>query len=332
MSRSGCRSRSSATHECGAVAGSKVGLSSWSKVHVVSQQAWDTHCGDVHATFRHAGVAEIAGALATGTFPGGLVVADLELFDGSGLEVLALVEAHRQRMPPPSPLTTVIVSRGPLRTSDWLHTYPHPWFCDRPSNLCAVVRTAHTQRARVDGGPRLLDYLVVASAGSRSLRLDLTDEEGPIGSIYVRTSRHWTAVDRQGTGLGALVRMVHHPSSVVRCGPLEAEVVFEPLREKLESVLGVMIFGEELDGSSRGVRMATLKGVAPPSETTGFEELWSSAVEQILHKNYAAAVGLLRRAQRLRPDEPRVAINLERLRALGFDGPGPRSTRGTERG
>ncbi|MCX7807896.1 MAG: hypothetical protein N2515_04760, partial [Deltaproteobacteria bacterium] len=55
---------------------------------------------------------------------------------------------------------------------------------------------------------------------------------------------------------------------------------------------------------------------SPPQET--FEELMQKVTRALIERDYAKAAIALSQAARLRPDDPLVRINLERLRKMGF--------------
>ncbi|MFT3774993.1 MAG: response regulator [Minicystis sp.] len=57
--------------------------------------------------------------------------------------------------------------------------------------------------------------------------------------------------------------------------------------------------------------------VMPDPETTAFEAAFDAGVEALLVKDYAGAYAAFERAGALRPDDPKVVTNLERLRQLG---------------
>jgi CheY-like chemotaxis protein len=72
-------------------------------------------------------------------------------------------------------------------------------------------------------------------------------------------------------------------------------------------------------------RMATRASLAPvvtrsplPPPSASFEELWKQGVDALLNREFTRAVQAFSMADGLRPNEPRIVANLQRLREMGY--------------
>jgi CheY-like chemotaxis protein len=64
--------------------------------------------------------------------------------------------------------------------------------------------------------------------------------------------------------------------------------------------------------------LATPATWAPPSAS--FEDLWTQGVDALLNREFSRAVQAFSMADGLRPNEPRILANLQRLREMGYQG------------
>jgi hypothetical protein len=55
---------------------------------------------------------------------------------------------------------------------------------------------------------------------------------------------------------------------------------------------------------------------APPSAS--FEDLWTQGVDALLNREFSRAVQAFSMADGLRPNEPRILANLQRLQEMGY--------------
>jgi hypothetical protein len=63
---------------------------------------------------------------------------------------------------------------------------------------------------------------------------------------------------------------------------------------------------------------------APPSGS--FEDLWTQGVDALLNREFSRAVEAFSMADGLRPNEPRILANLQRLREMGYFDAGATTT------
>lgn len=306
-------------------------------VFIVSQLPWGRVESD-HVT-RLTGVAEARRAFkAQGPR---LVIADLDLFDGSGLEILSMVDGGK-RLGACTPACDVVlvgasldrrVLRGAERARRWLRS--------QSSKVEELVDSALGQPPSPTA--ELVDYCALATIGQRPISMHVATAAGePIGAVHVRSSLVWTAVDGHGVGMPAFERILRRTGNgrsptidhVVRCSSLSEDTVIDPIQcsfattieECLTSDRGPSTVPPSFVGVSgpRSFRPSTLR---PRHETIqglhvdlegSFKELWDVAVDAILAKRYAEALAAFQRADRIRPGDPHVQANLERLRQLGF--------------
>lgn len=188
------------------------------------------------------------------------------------------------------------------------------------------------------------DYLQIACLGHRSVVIEVETPEEK-GLIVVQEGKLWTATDGHGAGVDAFKRLAFRENAAVRVRGLRDDAGPRTIVDNWEQVL--MDAARELDESSRGPRdeaaqldtleIAPAPPPRPPAPTlpSPTESAWSEpetppdpieaafasafdeGVEALLVKDYATAYAAFGRAAAIRPDDPKVATNLERLRQLG---------------
>ncbi|MDW8246407.1 MAG: hypothetical protein RMJ84_07510 [Sandaracinaceae bacterium] len=145
----------------------------------------------------------------------------------------------------------------------------------------------------------LTDLIQMACSGGYTVRITCTHKEREVGTVDVVQGKLVSARDGQGRGIPALSRLI---GLGVRARLRKLEE--EPPRD-IDEDWQFALF--------EAVRLAD---ESPPQET--FEELMQKVTRALIERDYAKAAIALSQAARLRPDEPLVRINLERLRKMGF--------------
>lgn len=317
------------------------------ETHVVSSVPWPS-------AHRARALSSIADALdALSAEAPALIFTDLDLHDGSGLELLAAAD-DRQRQRGLRRTTVIVVTDEKVRAPERLALRPNYWLRSHPLDLDMETR-AVLARGAVPS-PELFDYCVLATMGSRAVTLEVGYPGSPsLGHVHIRNNHVWTAADAFGNDRGALLRLAQATGARISCRPLSDSVHVRPSSWSIERVVrealtDVLDYEDErpsavptqppsssssLDGPPsvgrlgvpRGPHVTTRIGLQAvvveaerraPSNVRTFAELWEDAVDLMLHKQYAQAVAVLRKAKSLRPDDPSVAANLRRLEALGF--------------
>ncbi len=280
----------------------------------------------------------------------GLIVSDLDPFDGSGLELLSYCTDG----PSPAEQLRVLLLARHSTTLERLVAAKRPWVMERPPTLKQALRFALDVKGAV---PNLLDYCQLALAGVHAVAFEVFGEKGFAGVVEIRSNTCWAAADKMGEGVSALFRLAQAQRRIV-CRDLPEAVVVKSIQWKLDEVL----FGHDEDEAPKscgvsGPRSFRSGAAAPPmrnprtlqglpavrsdgqpsggvvvqlpgqpsapaarsEEKRGedFDTLWEGAVESMLRKEYDRARTLLLAAQKLRPDHASVSANLARLDLLG---------------
>ena len=277
-----------------------------------------------------------------------LVLLDVRLPDGTGLEVLPMVS---RKDPPPS----VIVASATVEELDdkdvqlsRLTVLAKPI---APEELRREVRAA-LRTTRAASPFAFAEYLQMACLGRHSVMLDVRCEHG-IGYVAIKDGQVWSARFGEVQGFAAFYALVHGGPSTIEAVPWPEpgeprqfqrgyeELLLESLRRYDEGKNGL----ELAQGGGRTEHTQEL--VVPTSSTSGqwisitpsasrpspplqsapcdcsatslsVEELVAEGVRAVVGKDYGRAVSLLEDALALEPTNRRVRHQLERLYELGF--------------
>lgn len=278
-----------------------------------------------------------------------LVISDLDLPDGSGIEVAAELDRLGLRVP------VVYVSayigrykhRLPNRAD--VEVYEKPLPLDR---LRALVEA----KLGLDGDANpispfaVADYVQLAGMGRHSVVIEVLSPAGR-GRLIIKSGEVWSAEDRLGKGLDAFRRIAFLGAAQVTCRTLgKSEIPPRDIDGSVESVLldvarrldeaerdqseaGVDDGWADVFGESEGTRHVTTRpprrwsSLPPAAPTTlpsmsslprTFEETFDRGVDALLAKDYRRAYDIFLEAERLDPTDRRVVANLTRLRDMGF--------------
>jgi CheY-like chemotaxis protein len=277
-----------------------------------------------------------------------LVISDLDLPDGSGIEVAAELEKLGMHAPIVFVSAYVDKFRHRIPTRGDIEVYEKPVGMDR---LRAMVEEKLTM------GPRspfaVTDYVQLASMGGHSVAIEVWSP-AERGRIVIVGGDLWSAEDGLGSGLEALRRMVFLGGTHVACrtlrkgettvrnieGPAES-VLLDLAREHDEAVRS----GDPVTSPASSIPVdlqagedewadvfaeASVHVEVPPALPTlprplsaqslkqEFDEAFETAVDALLEKDFPSALGAFLRANAIQPSEPRVLANLKRLREMGF--------------
>ncbi|MFO0549536.1 MAG: response regulator [Polyangiaceae bacterium] len=289
-------------------------------------------------------------------YPPKLIVSDLDLPDGSGVEVVGELDRLGQHVP--VVFITAYLSRFRTRLPDrqGVELHEKPVSLDRLRQLVLSHVGAHPLDPQPFG---VIDYVQLAGMGRRSVVLEVRGHLAGVGRILVHDGEVWTAQDEKGEGLEAFRRLVCLKNAAVSCHAAESEtpartvhgscenVLLDVLREldeataalsedapeqrgtvkrsgvqpKIEKLAKTSNELENLDLSweaPRNEAPAKHETVRPPLSTRAFEELFDLGVDALLAKRHAEAYRYFQQASQLRPNDPSVVANLRRLKDMGF--------------
>lgn len=284
------------------------------------------------------GAASVAEARALITAaPPHLVVLDLQLPDGTGLDVLAALDAAQ------NPFFLIVISthleeyRGRLPQSDRLYAI------GKPAPLRELQRIIeHVQRTTGPSAPfSVVDYVQLACMGQHSVVIDCPSAAG-MCEIVVRKGELFSARDALGEGVPAFNRLILAENHQVRIradpgkgGPrnlhdrwellvLEAMRVRDERKSVRPNPETVAQVAEpdppELTISMEPPEALPVQSVAQPGDPEATQKAFAECVEKALRavvaRNYSVAIAEFEKAQAIRPDDALLCHRLERLRRL----------------
>ncbi len=244
-----------------------------------------------------------------------LLICDLQLPDGVGVELLSDMDAVGRRIP------TIFIS-GYL-TELFRHIPHRPDIQTRakPFAMEDILASVNDQLALSVPAPApftLGDYLQLASLAGYDLRITLSCRNCPEGVVLVRDGEPWHAEDRRGTGDRALqrlfIRSQNEPDWSAFAQTLHAST---PERTVLSSASALILDAARSwdEGRTHDLDIDRPK---EPTQTGKFEDMVEAGVAALLRKNYADAWDNFSAAARLNPTHPTVQANLKRLSSLGY--------------
>jgi len=269
-----------------------------------------------------------------------LVVSDLDLPDGSGLELMPRLAGAKQ---PPVVFVSAHVSRFEAQLGD----YPGVVVLDKPLPARALKYIA-SEQLEVERAPAAPfaagDYIQLACMGRHSVRIDVS---GPRvhGSVYIARGRLWAAVCGRAEGVVALRALVFAEGGRVTCSgaldqPEEPNLPDVPWEQLLLDLAKCMDEGTR-EMSAVGTRETPIaaeheddvdfsnifdevpddaKSLQSPSnresDAARFDRLVDEAADALLSKDYIAALLAYENADLLQPGDSMVRGNVARLREL----------------
>ncbi len=173
------------------------------------------------------------------------------------------------------------------------------------------------------------DYVQLAAWGGRSVVLRIGGAHP--GEIVIRSGLPWWAGDDQGEGIDAFYRLIQagglESDDPVSCRILGGESRPRNVQGSAEALL--LEAAQELDHRHRddspAVTVLPKRRPSSPGVSTAkqFVALVDAGVDALLGKDYPRACAAFLAASKLKPTDPTVRANLERLRMLGFNPESP---------
>lgn len=277
-----------------------------------------------------------------------LLLADLDLRDGSGVELAAGLDRAGRRIP----IIFASATLGDYR--DRLPQRPGITFLEKPiafERLRPLVEghlADGTGLASLASSPfGVADYIQLAGMGRRSVVIDVRSRSAAAGGrIVIRGGEVWSAHDELGVGIDAFRRLAFQGDVQVSCSSLFPGAIGERTIEgRCESML--LEAARQLDEASRApaANLATAastgaltpeagvesggtlipgagleSGTRPTAKnlTLRYAEIYERGVEALLSRDYRAAYEAFAQARRIDSTDARVAVNLARLEQLGY--------------
>lgn len=256
-----------------------------------------------------------------------VVISDIDLPRRSGLELIG--ELGRRGLHPP----VVFVSGYLQAYRSQVPPHANVEVLEKPVSIevlreLVVRHSTERRRSSADLAPfSAADYLTLAGMGRHSVVVEIERGGRWIGEVVIWNGDPWSAKDHDGAGLDALRRLAFAAGTQVHCRTLVTEPTWpRDLRGSWEGLLlDAARARDEEQRHALGQPEPPAAGgeslfpLAPPPEPAvdPFDEAWERGVEALLGRRYTEAAAAFLEADRLRPGQPKVAVNLKRLAELG---------------
>jgi CheY-like chemotaxis protein len=245
--------------------------------------------------------------------PPDLLVSDLDLPDGSGIELLG----HLARLGVPARVIFVTAYLKSLGAG--IPRRPDVEVREKPVPIDELRRLVEQVLGRDADSPFApVDYVQLACMGRRSVEIRV-GRAGREGRIEIMAGEPWSAEDAQGSGVEAFRRLVTLPGATVEVRTLRGRPRQRTIDQHWEALL--LDAARIADERARDGVLPEPPPAEPPSAGR-LEQLRNAAVAALLSRDLPRALGLLLEAERLQPGDRMVAANLTRLRQLGVKPPG----------
>ncbi len=281
-----------------------------------------------------------------------VVILDMQLPDGTGLDVVAALEARGSQ-------SVLIVVSAHLETfRPAIHPSERIHLLSKPAPIHELRRIVEqVAQAKESPGPfSVVDYVQLAGMGLHSVTIECTDH-GARGEIVMDKGQPFSAQDEKGVGVPAFNRLVMATGIHVRV--LSDKKLLGPrnLTDRWEHlVLEAMRIGDETRFNSKSPRAvksessldpaaeapaeprataaltaeptkpsAAVKeppardraeGPDPLAEQAAFDACTERALRAVVNRDFALAMREFESAQRMRPGDRMVHHRLEKLRKL----------------
>lgn len=250
-----------------------------------------------------------------------LVISDLDLPDGSGLEVLTEIDRLTMRVPVLFVSAFLGKYRSRLPSRSDIEIFEKPITLEQ---LRRLVEDRLGVGVASDTSPfTAADYVQLAAMGHHSVVIELRSATVR-GRVVVNAGELWSAGDTRGHGADAFRRLAFASDVQVTCRTLAKHDL--PTRDivggSAESLL--LDAARELDEASRNGTHAVATPPPTPADapsrikTDGFAAAFEAGVDALLRKDYARAYQSFVAASQIVPDDRQVIANLQRLRAMGY--------------
>jgi DNA-binding response OmpR family regulator len=244
-----------------------------------------------------------------------LLLCDLDLPDGLGLELLEILERSERQIP------VFFVSGHMERYAQRIPSAHHIVVLAKPVSLQLLwdkVREKLYEEDHTASPFSLSDYLQIATQGQHTIRIEWRDK----GFLQIKEGQLWFAQDDQGSGEAALKRLVvrseiYRDGGEIHCRKIPVtQLNARNIFSSSEHLLLNAISEEEnllqtLPGGNREWAEQLRKEAA-------FEDIMDEALSFLLKKNYKNALSLLMKAKELQPENKTVLVNINRLQDMGI--------------
>ncbi len=232
-----------------------------------------------------------------------LVISDIDLPDRLGLEMIG--ELRNRGQAPPIMFVSAYLKayQSQIPPHAGVDVLEKPISMEQLRLVVQEKLTLGTLRPNPFG---VAEYLQLSGLGRHSVVVEVQQGTAE-GHIVVLGGEPWSAADALGQGEAAFWRMAMARGCVVTCTALHGDPGTRNLMGSMESLL--------LEAACRSDEAGA---AAPPVDDTSteFEDLVDQGIGLSLAKKYSEALAAFQAARQLRPDDRRVAANIQRLTQL----------------
>jgi DNA-binding response OmpR family regulator len=167
--------------------------------------------------------------------PPQLIISDLDLPDGTGLDLLSEITSRGLKVP------VIVITAHLSRFGPQLASITNVDVLEKPVDSEELVALVRRRLSGDSGAPRsaftVADYLQLAGLARRNVRLAITTAGGARGEIVVQDGQTTWAQDQLGVGVAAFRRLALLPRAEVVCKPADAVIAEPNLHGSLEQML-----------------------------------------------------------------------------------------------
>lgn len=243
-----------------------------------------------------ASVAEARAVLAEHT--PAMVLSDLDLPDGSGIDVAVELEQRAMHVP------LVFVSAYVGQFKNLLPVRAE--VLEKPVSMDRLrVLVEERLKSDVEGSPfGVADYVQLAGMSRRSVVLEVALPDG-WGRVVIRSGHLIAAFDAQGSGIAAFRRLAFQPDVDVVCRQLTSDdAVVVNVDGSCESIL--LDVARELDERASGAANASVANAAPSPAESDAADPWAEMTTEVDLEHVSTAA----------PSEVRLASEPARVRGI----------------
>lgn len=242
-----------------------------------------------------------------------LVISDINLPDGAGVDLLGEIERSAR------PVPVLFVSAWLGRYRDQIPQRDDIEVFEKPVPMETLRHKVleHLERRRVTAPAPfgLADYLQLAAMGRHSMLLRLKRGREQVGWLRVIRGDAWAAAFLGATGEAAARAAVVAEGLRVEVEPWPGKPGPRDVHQPIDFLL---LEAYRLhDEATRPPGAFEADPSPPPDSAARVDALLDQGLDALLSRDYAAAWQAFSEADRLRPGDPVVRANLNRMRQMG---------------
>lgn len=161
---------------------------------------------------------------------------------------------------------------------------------------------------------RVSDYLHIACTGKHSVKLLIREKGNEVGEIFVRDGILWNAVDSDGEGEQAFLRMIFMKGVEVESFQLNEEAGFRKIQQNWEEIL---IKGAADKDKFRWQISEEIKSKSKSDEKV--TDVIDRGLECLMRRDYKSAIKIFSDLNKRYPGNILIQSKLNKLQELGYD-------------